>query len=84
MMKKLRRDEPVEILGDGAIVRDYLYIDDFVSACLACIQFEKQQKRFRMFNVSSGQSLSINQLCDVIEEAIDVKSVILDYSMIKK
>ena len=98
MMEKLSRDEPVEIWGDGAIVRDYLYIDDFVSACLACIQFEKQQKRFRMFNVSSGQSLSISQLCDVIEEAtvrrlkrvylpgraIDVKSVILDYSSIKK
>jgi UDP-glucose 4-epimerase len=98
MMEKLKRDQTVEIWGDGEIVRDYLYIDDFVSACLACIQFEKQQKRFRIFNVSSGQSLSINQLCDGIEEAterklkrvylpgraIDVKSVILDYSRINQ
>ena len=98
MMEKLKRDQAVEIWGDGEIVRDYLYIDDFVSACLACIQFEKQQKRFRIFNVSSGQSLSINQLCDGIEEAterrlkrvylsgraIDVKSVILDYSRINE
>lgn len=98
VMEKLRRDEPVEIWGDGAIVRDYLYIDDFVSACLACIRFETQQKQFRIFNVSSGRSLSISQICDVIEDvtkrrlkkvylpgrAIDVKSVILDYSRIKK
>lgn len=98
IMEKLRRDEAIEIWGDGEIIRDYLYIDDFVSACLACIQFENQQKRFRIFNVSSGQGLSISQLCYLIEEAterrlkrvylsgrsIDVKSVILDYSKIKK
>lgn len=98
MMEKLKQDQPVEIWGDGEVIRDYLYINDFVSACLACIRFENQQKKFRIFNVSSGQSLSINQLCHEIEEAterrlrkvylpgraIDVKSVILDYSRIKQ
>lgn len=97
MLEKLKRDEPVAIWGDGEIVRDYLYIDDFRAACLSCMQAGSQQKRFRIFNVSSGRSLSINQLCDVIEEAtrrrlkkiflsgraIDVKSVILDCSRIK-
>jgi UDP-glucose 4-epimerase len=62
------------------------------------MQPEKQQKRYRTFNVSSGRSLSINQLCNAIEavtgrrlkrvylpgRAIDVKTVILDYSRIKK
>jgi UDP-glucose 4-epimerase len=98
MMEKLKRDQPVEIWGDGEIVRDYLYIDDFIAACLVCMQPEKQQKRYRTFNVSSGRSLSINQLCNAIEavtgrrlkrvylpgRAIDVKTVILDYSRIKK
>jgi UDP-glucose 4-epimerase len=97
MLEKLKRDEPVEIWGDGEIVRDYLYIDDFISACLVGIPFENEQQKLRIFNVSSGQSLSINQLCDAIEEAtrrrlkkrylpgraIDVKSVILDCSRIK-
>ncbi|MDD4275315.1 MAG: NAD-dependent epimerase/dehydratase family protein [Desulfobacter postgatei] len=97
MLEKLKRDEPVEIWGDGEVVRDYLYIDDFLAACLSCMQAGSQQQRFRIFNVSAGRSLSINQLCDVIEEAtrrrlkkrflpgraIDVKSVILDCSRIK-
>lgn len=97
MLEKLKRDESVEIWGDGEVVRDYLYIDDFVSSCLVSIPFENQQQKLRIFNVSSGQSLSINQLCDAIEEAtrrrlkkvflpgrtIDVKSVILDCSRIK-
>jgi UDP-glucose 4-epimerase len=98
IMEKLKRDEPVEIWGDGAIIRDYLYIDDLISACLACRRWENEQKRFRIYNVSSGRSMSISQLCDEIEEvtgrilkrvylpgrAIDVKAVILDYSKIKK
>jgi UDP-glucose 4-epimerase len=98
MMEKLRRDEPVEIWGDGEIIRDYMYIDDFIAACLACMQPDKQQKIYRIFNVSSGQSLSINQLCDAIEaatgkklrrvylpgRAIDVMAVILDHSRIKR
>ncbi len=97
MLEKLKRDEAVEVWGDGEIVRDYLYIDDFLAACLSCMQAGSQQQKFRIFNVSSGQSLSIKQLCDVIEEAtrrrlknrflpgraIDVKSVILDCSRIK-
>lgn len=97
MMEKLKKEESVEIWGDGENVRDYLYIDDFVSACLACNQSQGQSKRIRIFNVSAGVSLSINQLCDEIEEVtqkrlkrvylpgrtIDVKSVILDCSRIK-
>lgn len=97
MMEKLRRDEAIEIWGDGEIIRDYLYVEDFIAACLVCMQLEKQQKQCRIFNVSSGQGLSINQLCDAIQEvtkqrlerryqsgrAIDVRSVILDYSRIK-
>ena len=98
MLEKLRRDEPIEIWGDGEVTRDYLYIDDFIAACSACMQPEKQQEKYRVFNVSAGKSISIKQLCDLIEKvtekkinkiylpgrAIDVKSVILDHSLIKR
>ena len=98
MMEKLRLDLPIEIWGDGENIRDYLYIDDLISACMACAQMDRTEQHFRIFNVSSGQSISINQLCSFIEEAtekklkkaylpgreIDVRSVILDASKIKK
>jgi UDP-glucose 4-epimerase len=97
IMEKLRTDQPVEIWGDGDIIRDFLYIDDFIGACLACLDMGKREEGCCIFNVSSGQGLSINQLCDVIESvtkhklkksylpgrAIDVKSIILDYSKIE-
>ena len=34
LMEKARSGEPVEIWGDGRQVRDFLYIDDLVDACL--------------------------------------------------
>lgn len=97
ILDKLRKNEGIDIWGDGEVIRDYLYIDDLVHACLACNQIQGQSKRIRIFNVSAGVSLSINQLCDEIEEvtkkrlkriylpgrAIDVKSVVLDSSRIK-
>lgn len=48
--------------------RDYLYIDDFISACMAYIQFTRQLRQFQAFNVSSGLSLSINQIRETIED----------------
>lgn len=97
IMEKLKREETLEILGDGEIVRDFLYIDDFVSACLLAMDLRNDQKPYRVFNVSSGQHLSINQLCEAIEavaqqrlkrhyrqgRAIDVKAVVLDNSKIR-
>jgi UDP-glucose 4-epimerase len=98
IMEKLKQYHDIEIWGDGEIIRDYLYIDDFIAACLMCMRPDKQQKKYRIFNVSSGQSLSINQLCNAIEAAterklkrvyrpgrtVDVQVVILDHSKIKK
>ncbi len=98
IMERIREDQAVEIWGEGEIVRDYLYIDDFVSACLACVARKDQKENFRVFNVSSGQSISINDLCGFIEAAtgrefkktylpgrrIDVRSVVLDNNRLKR
>ena len=98
IFEKLMKDDGLEIWGDGEVIRDYLYIDDLIHACMACLQFSNQQNKIRVYNVSSGQRLSINQLCDEVEKVtrrrlkkiyfperpIDVKSVVLDNSKIKK
>jgi UDP-glucose 4-epimerase len=66
LAKALSR-EPIEIWGDGSVVRDYVYIDDVVEA------FEKvmsHQGEPRIFNIGSGEGTSINQLLQVMEEVI--------------
>jgi UDP-glucose 4-epimerase len=61
---KVLRGEPVEIWGDGSVVRDYIYISDVVDALLAALERKADE---RVFNVGSGRGHSLNQLIDSIE-----------------
>lgn len=85
---------PIKIWGDGSIVRDYLYISDAVSACIAALNLEQGG----IFNIGSGEGDSLLdiikeiELCtrksaDVVFEPsreFDVKSVVLDASLAKE
>jgi UDP-glucose 4-epimerase len=57
------RGEPVQIWGDGSVVRDYVYIDDAVDAIARAARFEGTP---RIFNIGSGVGVSLNQLIAAI------------------
>ncbi|MBN8481195.1 MAG: NAD-dependent epimerase/dehydratase family protein [Xanthomonadales bacterium] len=59
------------IWGDGSAVRDYCYVDDLVGAVLATLAHEHggDQDRFRVFNVSSGDAVSVVELLRLCEQA---------------
>ena len=61
---KILRGEVVDIWGDGSVVRDYVHIDDVVSAFLASLESEIQQG---VFNIGSGRGMSLNEVIDTIE-----------------
>ncbi len=93
IFERVLNDEPVEIWGDGEIIRDYINISDFVSACLIILK-QQPVKDVQLFNVGSGTGVSINQLCAQIEStvgkqlnriykpirSVDVKKIVLDSS----
>jgi UDP-glucose 4-epimerase len=66
---------PIEVWGDGAIRRDYIHVDDVVSALLKSVQYRGQE---RLFNVGSGRSVSLNQLLDLIRQRVG-KEVVVNY-----
>lgn len=64
--RKIIRGEPIEIWGDGHIVRDYIDVEDVASGLIALMDMETP--RFRdspAFNIGSGHGLS---LLDLIRE----------------
>jgi UDP-glucose 4-epimerase len=61
---KALRGEPLQIWGDGSTVRDFLYISDVVEALLAAARYQGEE---RIFNVGSGEGLSLNQLVALLE-----------------
>ena len=93
-MSSIKKREPIEIWGDGGVVRDYVYIKDAVEAIKKAALSSTEQK---IFNVGSGKGYSLTQLHEMMEECVgknvpiiskssrkvDVPINILDISLIR-
>ena len=64
--------QPIEIWGDGEIIRDYLHIRDVARAFLYVSQYKGDS---RIMNVGSGVGLSINRVVKDIEVALGVTGI---------
>ncbi|UCV29289.1 NAD-dependent epimerase/dehydratase family protein [Ferribacterium limneticum] len=87
LLERARDDDAVVVYGDGAAVRDYLYIDDLVSACLCALSGPAGT-----YNIGAGRGTSLSSLLAVVERvtgrhlkierqparASDVKRIVLD------
>ncbi len=76
LLYKTLRGEPIEIWGDGANVRDYIYIEDAVSGILAAAMTGETGETY---NVGAGEGLSINQVVDLVGRTLN-KPVSVRYS----
>jgi UDP-glucose 4-epimerase len=56
--------KPIEIWGDGKVVRDYIHVSDVSTAMLAAIDYEGEH---RVINISSGCGASLNDILNHIE-----------------
>jgi UDP-glucose 4-epimerase len=87
--------QPIDIWGDGEVVRDYVYIKDVASALLSCCFYNGDRK---MFNIGSGTGRSLNSLIqDIFRQTgksvpvryherrkADVPHIVLDCTLAKK
>lgn len=64
MLSHALAGKPLEIWGTGEVVRDFVHIDDVVSAFLWAATYDGPH---RVMNVGSGTGLSINQVASDIE-----------------
>tara|TARA_R110002126_G_scaffold36505_2_gene111007 strand:+ start:59 stop:886 length:828 start_codon:yes stop_codon:yes gene_type:complete len=66
-MELIRQNMPLRIDGDGEQTRDYVHVDDIVSANLFCANYEG---RFNgaCFDVATGEAISLNSIKEFVEE----------------
>ena len=69
-LRKAIRSEPIQVWGDGTVVRDFLYISDVIRAIIMSCQYNGAE---RLFNIGSGEGLSLNQLIHLIEDIHGLK-----------
>jgi UDP-glucose 4-epimerase len=85
---------PIEIWGDGEVIRDYIYIGDVIKALIASLKIDTPEI---IYNLGSGIGTSLNEILDIIKTGFnndlkvnyvnsrnfDVLSNVLDISLIK-
>lgn len=90
---KAQNNEPIEIWGDGSVVRDFIHVDDLKQACLKAVE----SSVCGVYNVGSGTGFSIKEVLDHIKaltntamtvnfspaRGFDVPKVVLDISKVK-
>ncbi len=70
----------LRILGDGSQSKSYIWVGDVVSAVL--LANEKSQNRFDVFNVGTGDYITVTEIAELAVEAMGLEpnSVRLEYT----
>jgi UDP-glucose 4-epimerase len=64
-LNRVARGEPIEVWGDGTVVRDYLYVEDLARLCVMAAQSGKTG----VYNGGSGQGTALREIITHIERA---------------
>lgn len=64
-VKRALNNEPPIIFGDGAAVRDFVYVDDVVALHNLCIS---SAHNGQVYNVGSGVGTSVRELAELVSE----------------
>jgi len=94
-MQRVVAGTPIEIWGDGSVVRDYIYIQDVVDVLVSGIPYGGKAN---IFNLGSGQGRSLNEIIDTLRAVsgkqvecvyqnarpLDVPKSVLDISLVKQ
>lgn len=65
-------DEPLEIWGDGSVVRDYIHVSDVSKALVKALEYSGKS---RIFNIGSGEGKSLNEIMDALDEVLGKRTV---------
>ncbi len=62
-IRRILAGEPIQIWGDGRVVRDYIYISDVVEAFLQAVEYEGAEQ---VFNIGTERGISLNDLVTLL------------------
>ena len=65
--------QPIPVYGDGNTSRDYTYVDDTVDGVVAATE---KEFGFEIINLGESQTVELNRLIELIEQAMGVKAQI--------
>lgn len=75
--RSIDRGEEIPVYGNGGSVRDYTFVGDAVAGTAAAIEWTgKNRNRFGVFNIGGSETIKLNSLVCLIENAVGKKAKI--------
>jgi GDP-L-fucose synthase len=72
---RLRGDTRYGVWGSGKPMREFLYVDDMADACVFLM--ERDEVRDGLFNVGTGQDVTIRELAETVMDVVGFKGEIV-------
>jgi UDP-glucose 4-epimerase len=66
-LHRIVEGKPIDIWGDGSVVRDFIHIDDVARSFVAAVKYTGPE---HVFNIGTGKGHSIKQVVELIESII--------------
>jgi len=91
----LLQGKTFQLMGDGSVSRDFLYIEDFVGLCVKLVNhLPFARGRYETLNIGSGLGCSVTELISLVQQVsgraldveqvtgrqVDVRDIVLDSS----
>jgi UDP-glucose 4-epimerase len=73
-LKRILKDEQIEIWGDGKIERDYIYIKDATDAIIKMLNKNPKEK---IFNLGSGRGYTLNEIIEIMQKVTGKKANVI-------
>lgn len=68
--------KPIPVFGDGATRRDYTYVADTVDGVVRALDWTQTPDRYGVFNLGESRTISLSEMIETLEHALDVKAEI--------
>ncbi len=73
-VKRIQKGETIDKYGDGSTSRDYTFVEDIVDGIIGAMTY--QVSNYEIFNLGNKDSVTLNQLIEIIENKLGKKAKI--------
>jgi UDP-glucuronate 4-epimerase len=74
--ESILHDKPIQVFGEGKLLRDFTYIDDIIDGIVAVLNKLGSEKPPMLLNIGNNHPVSVNTLVSDIEQCLCRKAVI--------
>ncbi len=73
-LRRIHEGKPVEIWGDGSVVRDYIYVGDIGESFLKAVETKATNE---VFNIGSGKGTSLLEVLASFEQVLGLRPQVI-------